>query len=165
LTKQCSHCKETKPHDAFNNDCSQRDGKCSWCRDCCSKAYNKNKVARVKTARSWYLNNKERVCERARQRHKANYPSEKDSRLDKRFGSGASQHRQNKFNEQGGECAICGKREVDCSKALALDHNHITGKWRGLLCDLCNTAIGKLHDDVNVLQKAIDYLRKYDDVP
>lgn len=66
---------------------------------------------------------------------------------------------------QGGVCAICKQPEThkrnDKVKALAVDHDHGTGKIRGLLCADCNTGIGKLKDSVNVLQSAIDYLRKH----
>ena len=55
--------------------------------------------------------------------------------------------------ESGGVCAICG-REVK----LFVDHNHDTGEIRGLLCMLCNTAIGKLRDDPRMLLRAVMYL-------
>jgi len=43
---------------------------------------------------------------------------------------------------------------------LHLDHNHITGEIRGLLCFNCNTAIGKLKTDIGtqLLRKAIKYI-------
>jgi hypothetical protein len=62
-------------------------------------------------------------------------------------------------------CAICGAgsgwrhRQSGKPKRLAVDHCHETGKIRGLLCDACNTAIGKLNHDPNLLRKAIEYLR------
>ena len=66
---------------------------------------------------------------------------------------------------QNGVCAICKQPETHKRngklKALAVDHSHKTGEIRGLLCCDCNTGIGKLKDSVNVLQSAIDYLRKH----
>ena len=62
------------------------------------------------------------------------------------------------LKSQGGVCAICGKAEE--KRRLAVDHCHNTGVIRGLLCGMCNTAIGKLNDDVNLLKKAIEYLEK-----
>ena len=62
-------------------------------------------------------------------------------------------------------CAICGAeagwrhRQSGKLKKLAVDHCHETGRVRGLLCDRCNTAIGKLNHDPALLRKAIDYLR------
>jgi hypothetical protein len=63
---------------------------------------------------------------------------------------------------QGGVCAICHQPETHKRngklKALAVDHNHKNGAIRGLLCSDCNTGIGKLKDDVKILQSAIHYL-------
>jgi len=65
--------------------------------------------------------------------------------------------------KQGNVCKICGKAETHTFKGkvinLAVDHCHKTGKVRGLLCYSCNTALGKFEDDVNFLQKAIEYLK------
>lgn len=65
---------------------------------------------------------------------------------------------------QGGVCAICEEaerrpdRRTGEMKALAIDHDHKTGKVRGLLCADCNTAIGLLDDDPELLRAAIAYL-------
>jgi hypothetical protein len=44
--------------------------------------------------------------------------------------------------------------------SLVRDHNHRTGKFRGWICALCNTALGKLGDDIEGVQQALDYLRR-----
>ncbi len=67
-------------------------------------------------------------------------------------------------------CAICGKKlrpwkttaEGDGGNTH-LDHDHNTGKIRGALCNSCNMGLGNLRDSIDILQKAIDYLRKYQD--
>jgi len=59
---------------------------------------------------------------------------------------------------QDGGCAICGSREDTKDYRLPVDHNHETGKIRGLLCHRCNLAIGQFQDDVDLLRKAIKYL-------
>ena len=58
---------------------------------------------------------------------------------------------------QGGRCAIC--REAPAGKELAIDHDHATGKVRGLLCANCNLALGLLHDDPKLMLSAVEYLR------
>jgi hypothetical protein len=55
---------------------------------------------------------------------------------------------------QENKCYIC-RREVK----LTIDHNHVTGKFRGLICSRCNTFLGFIKDDWHVFQRGIDYLR------
>lgn len=64
------------------------------------------------------------------------------------------------LEEQDFECKICGKKhqEEPAQHRLHIDHNHITGKVRGLLCKRCNTAIGAFDDNVPRLYNAIHYL-------
>jgi len=61
---------------------------------------------------------------------------------------------------QAGGCAICG--ELPTRKKLAVDHNHTTGVNRGLLCDICNTALERMETVENWHDKAIAYLVKYE---
>jgi len=61
---------------------------------------------------------------------------------------------------QDGCCAICGQPEKDLKRRLAIDHCHITGHIRGLLCNRCNCFLGFAKDNVYILQGAIDYLHK-----
>jgi hypothetical protein len=66
------------------------------------------------------------------------------------------------FTEQGGLCAICHRPETatlhGVVKRLAVDHDHITGTVRGLLCQNCNRAIGLLGHDPARLRQAAEYL-------
>lgn len=62
------------------------------------------------------------------------------------------------FEAQGGVCAIC--REKPKTGRLAVDHIHGTDRVRGLLCNLCNPALGLFKDDPNRLRAAIEYLGK-----
>lgn len=66
---------------------------------------------------------------------------------------------------QGNKCAICGST-LNSSRytKLAVDHDHKTGKVRGLLCTNCNTAIGLMKDSPERLQAAIEYLRRHEDI-
>lgn len=62
-------------------------------------------------------------------------------------------------------CAICGSAEqtrplVDGTRRLCIDHDHITGRVRGLLCSGCNRAIGLLGDNVQMVDRAAAYLRR-----
>ena len=59
---------------------------------------------------------------------------------------------------QGGRCAICG--EDSPKMRLAIDHDHKTGRIRGLLCRHCNLGLGAFLDDTEVMGRAIDYLNE-----
>ena len=54
------------------------------------------------------------------------------------------------------ECEICGSTED-----LVYDHDHNTGQHRGVICTVCNKAIGLLGDDVDGVRAALDYLEYY----
>lgn len=62
---------------------------------------------------------------------------------------------------QKGVCAICGLPELT-DRCLAVDHNHATGKVRGLLCHLCNRGTGMFKDSIATLSAAIEYLKRSD---
>lgn len=58
------------------------------------------------------------------------------------------------------QCAICFDTETLC-----VDHDHETGKVRGILCNRCNSGIGMLRDSLLLVQKAGEYLEKHREVP
>ncbi len=60
---------------------------------------------------------------------------------------------------QGGGCAICGGTCAVFSR-LCVDHCHATGEVRGLLCNPCNTGLGKFKDSSGLLVAAARYLNK-----
>lgn len=66
------------------------------------------------------------------------------------------------LKDQNYECKICSKKTIELKTKLHIDHNHLTGKIRGLLCSKCNIGIGYFDTDKNIdlLLKAIEYIRK-----
>lgn len=56
------------------------------------------------------------------------------------------------------DCECCGKPPDGRNHRLNVDHDHVTGKFRGWLCWSCNTAIGKLGDCASGVMKAVTYL-------
>ena len=59
---------------------------------------------------------------------------------------------------QKGKCAICGTVGAYSDRGLHVDHDHVTGKFRGLLCAHCNHGLGKFKDSKKLLRLAIEYL-------
>ena len=59
-------------------------------------------------------------------------------------------------------CPICKKASIPGVTAnLVRDHDHHTGKARDWICDSCNTGLGRFKDDIALLERAIEYLKKY----
>jgi hypothetical protein len=116
-----------------------------------------------------------RAAERERERYHAN-PEEQRDRKRRRYHESADARRMQRckalrrlygvtmeqyeeiVRRQGGVCAICGG--VDSGKALSVDHCHATGRIRGACCDLCNRALGQMHDNPTLLRRAADYLEQ-----
>lgn len=85
--------------------------------------------------------------------------NQRKSQLKKLYGLTLEQYNQ-LFQDQNGKCAICQVHQTDVKRTFNVDHNHKTGKIRGLLCSLCNSGMGGLQDDIVLLEAAINYLRK-----
>ncbi len=64
------------------------------------------------------------------------------------------------FTEQSGCCKICDTHQSEFTKRLYVDHCHNTGKVRGLLCHQCNSGIGMLKDNPDLVLKAAAYLKE-----
>lgn len=157
----CSKCGKTKPLDDFRRrpDRSirgKRRGRWSSCKEC-ERAYQLSEVGRsLQNARmiKFRKNMRESNYDELRRR-------ERESNLRRKYGFGEVVY-QELVEEQEGRCAIC--EEVPTKgrgKKLHIDHDHVTGKIRGLLCGPCNTALGGFRDDVEIVRKAADYLESF----
>jgi hypothetical protein len=84
----------------------------------------------------------------------------------KQYGLTIEEYR-DQLAAQGGVCAICRQPEtvVDSRsgkvRELVVDHCHVTGRPRGLLCNKCNTGLARFEDDLDRLRAAIDYLQPF----
>jgi hypothetical protein len=68
---------------------------------------------------------------------------------------------ENMFHEQDGKCFICGKHQNQLKRKLHVDHDHTTGKVRKLLCQNCNSVVGQSFENIEILEKTIQYLRDF----
>ena len=135
MMKICTDCGEEKQLSEFHKDRSIKGGYKAKCKKCYRKA---QKV--------WEDCNRDK---RRKYRLKAEY--------------GISiEHYNMLLSSQKGQCAICGIAVCPTGKRLAVDHCHTTNKVRGLLCQSCNTGLGKFKDNISNLEKAIKYLKNKD---
>lgn len=134
MTKICTSCKEGKTLGEFHKNRNREDGRHDQCKEC---------------RKLFSVNNKERLSEKDR-----------EYRLKNKFGLTVDEY-DSLFETQQGCCAICGTHQVNLSRRLAVDHCHNSGEVRGLLCPNCNTGIGNLRDSIELLQKGVKYLEKY----
>lgn len=136
--KKCNRCSLFKEFTEFYRAKHSPDGFRYWCKECCKKANRTNyKPSRQKM---FYL--------------MKYWPGASAEESQKNFD--------NLFTEQGGRCGICKRHQAELKKALAVDHDHKTGRVRGLLCRQCNSGLGHFMADSGIthLEEAIKYLTK-----
>jgi hypothetical protein len=109
--------------------------------------YSVCKYCKNEQSKAWSLRNPDKVKQQRRK-----------TRLKTKYGLTEESYAE-MFNQQNGLCALCG--ETEPTKKLAVDHCHETGKLRKLLCTNCNTVLGKVHDNVDLLRKMVNYLDFY----
>lgn len=155
------------------------------CREHCRKYYAENKekcraqaragyVRNKETRRTYYKNNKEKLCSKQRDYYAKN--KEKFTAYSRKWrAENPDKMRelrlkqyaisQDDYNallvKQGGVCAVCGAKpfsEEAKNRRLSVDHNHISGKVRGLLCIRCNIGLGMLRENLGILRNLIEYI-------
>ena len=78
-----------------------------------------------------------------------------------RYGLTVEEYDQKLF-DQNGLCAIC-QNPPDGKRRLDVDHNHVTSKVRSLLCMKCNVLLGMFDDNVEVAQRVVEYLKRWNE--
>lgn len=114
----------------------------------------------LETRRNWDREHKDTIKARQRKDYNANPNKFRDRARDIKLGKGASAHLHEQVKLQNNLCAICGN-ELEVGKGTHLDHEHISGKYRGALCNLCNALLGYAKDSKETLLKANLYLEKW----
>lgn len=135
--KRCRKCGIEKPRTDFYRVKSTVQGIHSYCKPC----HNENSAAAQKKD--------------GRKRARA---SVRRSHLKTKYGLSYDDF-DRILRLQGGGCAICGREKPKGrGDRLYVDHCHATGIVRGLLCNCCNTSLGRFRDDPELLRKAALYL-------
>jgi hypothetical protein len=123
----------------------------------------KTKEKQLAHRRNYYAKNRERIKKINKEYRDSHPEMYKSAKLKQIYGIDLTQYN-DMFKKQDGLCAICLKPETEEDyrthniRMLNVDHNHITGKIRGLLCQKCNKGIGCLNDNAQILRNAIKYL-------
>jgi hypothetical protein len=156
--KACTECAKKKSLEDFPPDKRRKDGRGAKCRNCARKiqvAYyarypEKERIRRQKGAEAsanWYRNNREALIERTRWRH-----------LQRKYGISRGEY-ETLLLAQRGVCAICGTSEPGRKNwNFAVEHDHTTGRVRGLTCHPCNVGLGVFKDSPALLREAANYL-------
>lgn len=130
--KHCARCREVKERSHFSRSAKHPTGLHSWCRTCCSEQ-----------KRTRYQRDRELINLRSRA---------------SRFGITVDELSR-LIEKHGGRCAICAG-PCSTGRQLAIDHDHRTGRVRGLLCANCNRGIGLLRDSPAIALAAAEYLSR-----
>ncbi len=162
--KRCVVCGELKPFDDFYRMKGMRDGHRNDCKACHRSAkrarYAADPAKYKAMVKRWQQENADRL--NAYRRERNTLPEVKRRQRDayylRTYGISADEV-DGMLTAQGGGCAICGMQPERLA-SLHLDHDHEHGHLRGILCIDCNHGLGKLRDDPDLLQRAIDYLQR-----
>lgn len=160
-TKVCSRCKERKPVSNFTPRSDRVNQRHSFCKPC-QRAYVRERKANNGAQQRYYQRHKERILSDPKRRR-----AHKDNWLWTRYRIRLVDA-ERLVEEQNGLCAICkqvpvaivGQYGVGRGNGSHVDHDHVTGAVRGILCLQCNFLLGYAHDDVLVLENAIRYLKE-----
>lgn len=110
---------------------------------------------RVRAA-AWAKANPDKVRAKSARYHASHPEVFRNRRLRRNFGITLAEY-EHMIVAQNGVCAIC-RKPCKTGRRLAVDHDHDTGKVRGLLCAGCNIGIGQMNEDPMRLRVAADYL-------
>ena len=168
--KTCPGCSRRLSLSSFGSASWSKDGFNTRCRECCrlhQALWRKNNPDKARAYwRKHYAEHSELAIARTRQwreRNREKYLYGKSNcRLRKAYGITRAEYLA-LVARQNGLCAVCGNPPRRGSKKdmLHVDHDHATGRMRGLLCDLCNRGIGMLRDDFRIVSAAAKYLKAH----
>ena len=166
--KTCSKCQQTLPFSAFHANARARDGCASYCKACALAVYTAwrkaNPTKRARAQRAYHSRHRTTLAAQRRARRAANPQKAataqrilaRRSRL-KKYGL-TEESFAAKLAKQNAMCALCDK-SLTITTAV-LDHCHVTGRVRDLLCFTCNASLGHIERS-GFLERAIAYIERH----
>lgn len=150
---KCTSCQELKSSSDFYLKQGRIRFPCKKCINRSSLEWKRRNSEKCRTDRHrHYLRHKEKEIGSALTYH---YRS--------KYGLTPEKHKQ-MFVDQKYKCAVCGVPDSSLTRQLHVDHNHKTGRVRGLLCHICNTVVVRTVENFNsLIPLAVKYLEDYND--
>ena len=149
--KQCYKCLKIKKTTDFYKNKTTKDGLQSWCKDCKHKYNRQYRKKNNEKAKAWDKKTRRKAKKLNPKKYKKNY---RNNQLKHNYGITLTEYNAI-FEKQKGCCKICDRHQSELNIALAVDHNHKTGKIRGLLCSLCNASLGRYEKYYDAIQEYI----------
>lgn len=150
--KKCYVCSSLKSLDNFTKNKYGKDGLSYECKQC-KKSYQERYRKNTK-----HKQNRKEYCKQPVNKQKV-----KEKIFFKLYGI-TWEERNQILIYQNHKCAICSVDELEAGKkGLVMDHNHMTGEPRALLCNNCNRGIGYLKDSIEICKKASEYLDSFEE--
>ncbi len=160
--KRCTKCEILLSKNKFGKSSRAKDGLQVRCRECINRQrreyHGKNRNEINRRNKEWRRSNLKRCRRLQREYRKTKHGQEvyRQWHLKHKYGITLEQHEQI-YLDQNGCCALCDE-PVAYDKAVT-DHDHKTGKVRGLLCQRCNLGLGAFGDTYGGIMRAVKYLR------
>jgi hypothetical protein len=177
--KICCQCKVLKSLEMFSLAPHHSDGRASSCKECNnkrqrenykkpevkSKILNKRKTPEYRKHRNEWRNQEHiAIKQRIASKEYRERPGVKEKLAHnvilKKYGLTRKEYDEI-FSKQMGKCTICQRHQSELSCKLCVDHNHITGEIRGLLCRNCNLILGNSKESPTILSNCINYLNNF----
>lgn len=172
MWKKCSKClvDYPKPFNIyFRKHCRTKDGLAYWCKNCADN-YNgkylktkKGKAARKRALKNYRLSESGKRTQKkykVTEKGKTHYAAIQRKHLLKKLYGLTLEDYNAMVCDQNGCCAICGIHQLEVEQKLHVDHNHKTGKVRGLLCPKCNLRLEPI-EDIAFKIAAEEYLKNF----
>lgn len=155
--KFCTYCNIEKSEEEFRKNNDKISSCCKLCNNYRMKQWRLKNPDKVKATKKKYrLENPDKIKQIHYNWRKNNPDKLSNLILRNRYGLTLQEY-DTMLEQQNHKCAMCGRSKDDFKKRLHVDHDHKTGKIRGILCGGCNHAIAIL-DNKDLLEKAKKYL-------
>lgn len=126
-----------------------------------AEQHKKHAVKIAKHRKERYREDPEKFRKRGREQYWKN-PGKQRARIIKRLYNLTEDSYRELLDSTMGICPICKEEFVD--DTVCVDHDHKTGRIRGIICHRCNLLLGRFDDDIRLILNAIGYLRKGENI-